>query len=227
MSLQNRQIKKHIGIIGAICGSLVLGMPAIAQAGMGDADSTPGTRSGSSDSQLNRPSGSQSDRLSDAERDRLCANYVNETATNRDGNPVPRDMRQNETLGTNRAPGSSVDRAGATTGSTTGTSRITQSLPTGRVNESPEVRDGRFRNQTSANAREICANYMRERGINRDTPTDRQGDSPSRNQNGSYRDLNNTPPGTQSDTPARDLGGGATDTETDRLSEPLRQQGTK
>ena len=207
MSSQNRQIKKHIGIIGAICGSLVLGMPAIAQAGMGDADSTPGTRSGSSDSQLNRPSGNQSDRLSDAERDRLCANYVNEMATNRDSM-------------------SAVDRAGATTGNTNQTSRITQSLPTGRVNESPEVRDGRYRDRTSANAREICANYMRERGINRDTPTDRQGDSPSRNQNESYRDLNNTPPGTQSDTPARDLGGGATDTETDRLSDPLRQQGT-
>lgn len=183
MNLQNRQIKKHIGIIGAICGSLLLGMPAIAQT-----NSNPGN-------------------LSDAERDRLCANYVNEMATNRNSM-------------------SAADRAGATTGSTTGTSRITQSLPTGRVNESPEVRDGRYRNRTSANAREICADYMRERGINRDTPTDRQGDSPSRNQNESYRDLNNTPPGTQSDTPARDLGGGATDTQTDRLSDPLRQQGT-
>ena len=133
MNLPNQRIKKQIGLVGAIFGSLIFAFPAVAQMN----PTTPGNMNPTPGNQMPEMEG-----LSPAERSRMCATYMNSTM---------RDQ-QNKPLTTNQnIPGQNRDRPAS----------ITQTLPSGSVNEPPAVRDGRFPAPSEAEMEQLCANENR------------------------------------------------------------------
>lgn len=133
MNLPNRQIKNQIGLVGAIFGSLILAFPAVAQMN----PTMPGN--------MNQTPGDMNpmlrdNELSPAERSRLCAQYMNST------------VREEQTF-----PEQSTNQP------TNEPASITQTLPSGRVDESPVVRDGRFPAPSEAEMERICGNQIMRR----------------------------------------------------------------
>ncbi|MBE9228012.1 hypothetical protein IQ264_21550 [Phormidium sp. LEGE 05292] len=135
MNLPNRQIKKQIGLVGVIFGSLLLAFPAVAQMNPTmpeNMNTTPGNQ---------KP---ENDGLSPVERSRLCAERINSTTLDRqNSSPI---NRQNPTSRNNNQPAS-----------------IIETLPSGSVSEPPAVRDGRIASPTQSDAEQICSNYRTER----------------------------------------------------------------
>ncbi|MGA9381750.1 MAG: hypothetical protein WBV73_23555 [Phormidium sp.] len=130
MNLPNRQIKKQIGLVGAIFTSLIFAFPAVAQMNPttpGNINPTPGNQT------------PQNEELSPTERSRMCAEYMNSTVRDRQNNPSTTNQN---------IPGQNSDRPAS----------ITQTLPSGSVNEPPAVRDGRFPPPSEAEMERICAN---------------------------------------------------------------------
>lgn len=132
MNLPNRQIKKQIGLVGAIFGSLIFAFPAVAQM----SPRTP--------ENMNEMPGNQMpemEELSPAERSRMCAAYMNSTV--RDRQNFPSTTNQN-------IPRQNSDRPAS----------ITQTLPSGSVSEPPAVRDGRFPAPSAEEMEQLCANEI-------------------------------------------------------------------
>lgn len=127
MNLPNRQIKKQIGLVGAIFGSLIFALPAVAQM----SPTMPG----------NMNQMPTNDELPPAERSRMCAEYMNSTV--RDRQNIPSTLSQG-------IPPQNTDQPAS----------ITQTLPSGRANEPPAVRDGRFPAPSEAEMEQICSNEI-------------------------------------------------------------------
>lgn len=135
MNLTNREVKKQIGLVGAIFGSLIFAFPAVAQINPtmpGNMNPTPGNQI------------PDNDELSPVERSRICAEYMNSTM--RDRQNVPSTLGQS-------IPNQNSDRPAS----------ITQTLPSGSVNEPPEVRDGSFPAPSEAEMEQLCANEIMQR----------------------------------------------------------------
>lgn len=135
MNLPNRQINKQIGLVGVFFSSLLLAFPAVAQI------------SPRMPENMNPTPGNQipeNDGLSPVERSRMCAEYINSTTLD----------RQNSSLINGENPSSR---------NTSQPASIIESLPSGRVSESPVVRDGSIAGPTESDAEKICSNYMIER----------------------------------------------------------------
>jgi hypothetical protein len=144
MNLPNQQIKQQIGLVGAVFSSLLLAFPAVAQMNPtmpgnqmpGNMNQMPGNQMPGNMNQMPDIEG-----LSPAERSRICAEYMNNTMRDRQNFP--------STINPN-IPSQNTDQPAS----------ITQTLPSGSVNEPPAVRDGRFPAPTAAEMEQICANRM-------------------------------------------------------------------
>jgi len=125
--------KQQIGLFGAIFSSLIFSFPVVAQM-------TPRTPEN-----INPTPGNQipeNERLSPAERSRVCAERMNSTVRGQNNSIT---NNQNNLSQNTDQPAS-----------------ITQTLPSGSVSEPPAVRDGRFPPPSEAEMEQLCANEMME-----------------------------------------------------------------
>jgi len=177
MSQPNRQMKKHIGLVGAICGSLLLSIPAIAQTNPStkpspnsassemcsppntDATSSPAEGTSSANSNRNTPT---TDRASNTNTGSRTTASTSSGNSNRNMQTSDRTTNTDTTSRTTEGSSSANSNRNVPTPTTTGdrTPSVTETLPSGTVEEQPSTRRDpaalREQNNTSAGA-EVCA----------------------------------------------------------------------
>lgn len=153
----NRQFKTYVGLAGAICGSLLLGIPAIAQINPRNQGQTPATGemcvpnsdsttssqgTSSANSNRNTPTtGSATSNMGGSQSTSSATSNRNTTTTDRAANDTDIESRTRQgTSSANSNRNVPIERTEASTESSNETSSVSQTTPSGTVQEQSSTR---------------------------------------------------------------------------------------